>query len=108
MGVAARRCPLLRAGMAPAEPWPEPRRHREQTAHRQVLAAVVLSCALVLAVVAIAQKPAPKSAVLLSEWDIDSDLTPAAIAERRHPFSATNEKKAVRNGVPLALSPSEK
>ena len=45
---------------------------------------------------------------LLSEWDIDSDLTPAAIAERRHPFSATNEKKAVRNGVPLALSPSEK
>jgi hypothetical protein len=45
---------------------------------------------------------------LLSEWDIDSDLTPAAIAERRHPFSATNGKQAVKNGVPLALSPSEK
>ena len=34
---------------------------------------------------------------LLSEWDIDSDLTPAAIAERRHPLST------VKGKVPLVM-----
>jgi len=34
---------------------------------------------------------------LLSEWDIDSDSTPAAIAERRHPFNA------VQHRVPLVM-----
>jgi len=62
----------------------------------------VFAWAVALAVAVVTHARAqPRADELLSEWDIDSDLTPAAIAERRHPF------RAVRQQVPL-LMPSAK
>ena len=46
---------------------------------------------------------------MLSEWDIDSDLTPAAIAERRHPFTAVKHKVPLMMPSAMkALSPHAK
>jgi len=52
---------------------------------------------MVLIVAITSHAPAHKTSALLSEWDIDSDLTPAAIAERRHPLNAVHTR------VPLVM-----
>ena len=68
---------------------------------RQLLALCGAAVGAALLVAAMVAVRAPAPAALLSEWDIDSDETPAAIAERRHPPAGATKQMLMFGNVEL-------